>query len=362
MKRLIVETGTKVYPILIAADVLKHAQYFQEFVEGKKVVILTNKTVGSLYGNLLRETLKNAGAVVLSLIEIGDGEKYKNSQTLSFVYEQLFQARADRKTVLFALGGGVVGDIGGFASATYMRGIPYIQVPTTLLAQIDSSIGGKTGINHAAGKNMVGSFKHPLAVFSDIGVLSTLPKRELSAGIAEAIKSALIADALFFSWLESNVKSIFSLSNTHLSELIYRTCQIKKNIVEKDEFEETGLRGLLNFGHNVGHAVESMSNYESFLHGEAVAIGMCAESYFSNKLASLDQTSIVRIEKLIESFNLPQKMPDWTIDGYMSLLLMDKKNIDGKLCFTLLDSIGKADLKYIEQKDIRALLLAYLGH
>lgn len=361
MKRLIVETGTKVYPILIAADVLSNAEHFREFVSQKKVVILTNKNVHDLYGSILRQSLKSSGVSSLSVIEIGDGEKHKNIDTLSFVYEQLSQARADRQTILFAFGGGIVGDIGGFAAATYMRGIPYIQVPTTLLAQIDSSIGGKTGINHTAGKNMVGAFKHPLAVFSDIKVLASLPKRELSAGIAEAIKSALIADSSFFSWLEENVSPICSLSSTHLSELIYRTCKIKKNIVEQDEFEETGLRGLLNFGHNIGHAVESISNYESFLHGEAVAIGMCAEAYLSNRLGSLNKEDVSRIGKAIASFGLPRTLPDWSVDKYIALLKMDKKNINEKLCFTLLDSVGSARLRFVEESTIRSLLSEYIS-
>lgn len=361
MKKITVTTATTVYPIVISAGLLKNVDLFKEFVAKKKVVIITNAKINHLYGSLLRDTLNSSGTTSLSLIEIQDGEKYKNSETLSAVYEKLFEYRSDRKTVLLALGGGIVGDVTGFAAATYMRGIPYIQVPTTLLAQIDSSIGGKTGINHSAGKNMIGAFKHPIAVFSDVNVLNTLPKRELFAGLAEVIKSALIADQSFFAWLEENVDLISDLYPDCISELIYRTCRIKQNIVEQDEFEETGLRGLLNFGHNIGHAIESLSHYECFLHGEAVALGMCMEAYLSNKLGLLETNDLLRIECLIKKFHLLHKIPNWSVDDYIKLLLMDKKNVDGKLCFTILNGIGKANLTLLDIEQIKDFILEYFN-
>ena len=341
-RRLEVSLGERSYPIHIGAGLLDDAALFAPHVAGRTAAIVTNTTVGPLYGERLGATLERAGARRLSIV-LPDGEAYKNWETLDRVYEALLRAQADRRTVLVALGGGVVGDIAGFAAATYQRGVAHLQVPTTLLAQVDSSVGGKTAINHPLGKNMIGAFHQPVAVVADTQALATLPARELAAGLAEVVKYGAIHDIAFLDWIEANAARLLGRDAETLAHAIQRSCEIKAAIVAEDE-RESGARALLNFGHTFGHAIESAAGYGNWLHGEAVAAGMALAARFSVAQGRLSGKEAKRLVALIERLGLPAKPPSIPSAVWLDYMGRDKKNEAGRVTLVLLDRLGHASV------------------
>ena len=334
-----VELGDRAYPIHIGADLIGQTALFAPHIAGSSVTIVTNTTVDPLYGDALRQALAPLGKRV-STVVLPDGEAHKNWETLNLIFDALLGARADRKTTLIALGGGVIGDMTGFAAASYMRGVPFIQVPTTLLSQVDSSVGGKTGINHPLGKNMIGAFYQPQAVIADIGALRTLPPRELAAGIAEVIKTGAIADAGFFDWIEANVDALNHCEPLALAEAVKRSCEIKASVVAADE-REGGLRAILNFGHTFGHAIEAGLGYGEWLHGEAVGCGMVMAADLSVRLGHLDEDARKRLVHVIEAAHLPTRAPALGASRYVDLMRVDKKAEAGEIKFILLKRFGE---------------------
>nr|WP_179142702.1 3-dehydroquinate synthase [Paraburkholderia hospita] len=333
-----VELGERAYPIHIGADLIGKSELFAPHIRGASVTIVTNTTVNPLYGETLRKALAPLGKDVTTVV-LPDGEAHKNWETLNLIFDALLGARADRKTTLIALGGGVIGDMTGFAAACYMRGVPFIQVPTTLLSQVDSSVGGKTGINHPLGKNMIGAFYQPQAVIADIGALRTLPPRELAAGIAEVIKTGAIADATFFDWIEANIEALNHCEPQALAEAVKRSCEIKASVVAKDE-REGGLRAILNFGHTFGHAIEAGLGYGEWLHGEAVGCGMVMAADLSVRLGHLDEAARKRLVAVIEAAHLPTQAPTLGAARYVDLMRVDKKAEAGEIKFILLKRFG----------------------
>ena len=342
MQTLRVELGERGYAIHIGERLLSHAELILPQLELPRTAIVTNITVAALYLQQFAQSLRSAGVDVTSIV-LEDGERYKDWATLNRVYDALLDGRCDRKTTLIALGGGVVGDLAGFAAATYMRGIPFIQVPTTLLAQVGSSIGGKTGINHPLGKNMIGAFYQPRLVLADTAVLATLPPRELSAGMAEVIKHGLIRDGAFYAWLEQNMEKLLGGDQDALAHAVLRCCEIKAAVVAADE-RETGARALLNFGHTFGHAIESGLGFGKWLHGEAVAAGMAMAADLSCRLGLIGQADVRRIVALLKRAMLPTAPPDIAPQRLLQLMGADKKTEGGKLRFVLLDAIGAASI------------------
>jgi 3-dehydroquinate synthase len=332
--------GERAYAIHIGEHLLSRIELILSQLDLPKVAIVTNTTVAPLYLQQLAQALGARGVEVMNVV-LEDGERYKDWATLNRIYDALLEHRCDRKTTLIALGGGVVGDLAGFAAATYMRGIPFIQVPTTLLAQVDSSIGGKTGINHPLGKNMIGAFYQPRLVLADTGVLKTLPAREFSAGMAEVIKHGLVRDAAFFSWLEQNMEKLFAFDAQAIAHAVRRCCEIKAAVVAEDE-RETGVRALLNFGHTFGHAIESGLGYGNWLHGEAVAAGMVIAADLSHRLGLIAPADVERIVALLKRARLPAVPPAIAPGRMLELMGADKKAEGGKLRFVLLDAIGSA--------------------
>ncbi|MCC6473476.1 MAG: 3-dehydroquinate synthase [Burkholderiales bacterium] len=340
MQTLRVALGERAYPIHIGSRLIGEPGLILPHLPHKRVAIVTNEVVAPLYLERLREALRGAGVEVLDIV-LADGEEQKNWATLNSVFDALLAARCDRGTTLLALGGGVVGDLTGFAAATYQRGVPYIQVPTTLLAQVDSSVGGKTAINHPMGKNMIGAFYQPRAVVSDMDTLGTLPERELRAGLAEVIKHGLIRDAAFFDWLEANLQRLLAKDPEALAHAVLRSCQIKSGIVAGDEREE-GERMLLNFGHTFGHAIETGLGYGAWLHGEAVAAGMLFAADLSVSAGTLPKAEADRIGALLARAGLPSGAGGLTRDRMLELMSMDKKARERRIRFILLDRIGAA--------------------
>lgn len=340
MQTLTVALGERSYPIHIGAGLISRPDLILPHLKRKQVAIVTNTIVAPLYLAKLAEPLKQTGVEVIEVI-LPDGEAYKNSETLNLIYDALLKRRAERSTTLIALGGGVIGDLTGFAAATYQRGIPFIQVPTTLLSQVDSSVGGKTGINHSLGKNMIGAFYQPQLVLADTDTLKTLPPRELSAGIAEVIKYGLIRDADFFDWLETNMDKLMALDEAIVSYAIYRSCQNKAEVVAADE-RESGERALLNLGHTFGHAIETAMGYGNWLHGEAVAAGMVQAAQLSLRMGWLSQTELARILAILQKAHLPIEAPALGANQYLELMQSDKKVQDGKIRLVLQKGIGKA--------------------
>ena len=337
-RELSVELGERSYPIFIGEGLLG-TQDLSAFVSGAQVMIVTNETVAPLYLERAKACFpgKRVDTVVLP-----DGEKFKDWQTLNSIFDGLLEQRHTRKTTLVALGGGVVGDMAGFAAACYQRGVPFIQIPTTLLSQVDSSVGGKTGINHPLGKNMVGAFHQPQAVLIDTASLQTLPAREVSAGLAEVIKYGLIRDQGFLGWLEEHMDALVSLDPEALAEAIFRSCACKAEIVALDE-REGGLRAILNLGHTFGHAIETYAGYGNWLHGEAVGTGMLMAAELSALEGMISRDDCDRINRLILRAGLPDKPPvAMTADDFMGLMAVDKKNVDGLLRLVLLRSVGDA--------------------
>jgi len=304
---------------------------------------VTNRVVAPLYLDRLSTAVRAAGAQVIPIV-IDDGEDAKQWRTLDFVFDQLLAARCGRDSLVLALGGGVIGDLAGFAAATYQRGVQFLQVPTTLLAQVDSSVGGKTAVNHRRGKNMIGAFHQPLAVMSDIGTLDSLPERELAAGLAEVIKHGLILDAAFTEWLEQNVPALLRRDHAALSFAVRRSCELKARVVAADE-RETGLRAILNFGHTFAHAIEAAAGYGKWLHGEAVAAGMVMAAELSSRVGNLSSAEAIRVRELIKKAGLPVHGPAIPAEQLLEWMRVDKKVGAGRLRFVLLSRIGAAELR-----------------
>jgi 3-dehydroquinate synthase len=340
MQTLTVDLGDRSYPIHIGSGLLAQADLILPHLAQKRVMIVTNTTVAPLYLAQLTATLQ-AGGVTVAQVVLPDGEAYKNWETLNLIFDALLTDRAERKTTLIALGGGVIGDMTGFAAACYQRGMPFIQIPTTLLSQVDSSVGGKTGINHPLGKNMIGAFYQPKVVLADTDTLTTLPARELSAGLAEVIKYGLIWDAEFLAWLEANMDKLRALDPAAITHAIYRSCEIKAQVVGEDE-REGGIRAILNLGHTFGHAIETGMGYGNWLHGEAVAAGMVMAAQTSQRLGWISEADVARTRALIRAAGLPDVAPDLGVDTYMEYMGHDKKVEGGKMRFVLLKKLGEA--------------------
>ena len=343
MRSLTVDLDHRSYPIHIGTNLLERADLLLPVLAQKKAAIVTNTTVAPLYLDRLRNALEGKGIESIPVI-LPDGEQFKNWETLNLIYDALLGNRCERNTTIIALGGGVIGDISGFAAATYLRGVPFIQVPTTLLSQVDSSVGGKTAINHPLGKNMIGAFYQPRLVLADIDTLDTLPERELKAGIAEIIKYGLIRDLPFFEWLEENMEGLLGRNSEVLSYAISRSCENKALVVARDE-RESGERALLNLGHTFGHAIENAMGYGNWLHGEAVAAGTVLAAKLSLELGMLDAPDVERITRLFEHARLPTVAPDIGVERYLQLMELDKKVEGGKMRFIVLERIGQACVK-----------------
>lgn len=350
MEQIIVGLDERSYPINIGDGILNNLnRALDEVGFSEKVAVITNPTVGDLYCDKVVENLVASGRNV-SVIRLPDGEEYKTIETLESIYDVLIERKFDRYSGLVALGGGVVGDTVGFAAATYLRGIPFVQIPTTLLSQVDSSVGGKTGVNHPQGKNLIGAFYQPKHVHIDVSVLSTLEEREYASGLAEVIKYGIIWDRDFFSWLEGHQEALLNRSAEALIHAVMISCQIKANVVEKDE-KEQGVRALLNLGHTFGHAVETLAGYGVVKHGEAVSIGMVMAARISCKLGFCSIDDVDRIVDLLVNFKLPVEPPDFTVDDYLSVMQRDKKVKDGIVRVVLNHGIGAADLHHVENLD-----------
>jgi 3-dehydroquinate synthase len=358
MQTLNVALAKRSYPIQIGRGLLTDASLILPHLKRKHVAIVTNTTVAPLYLAQLSDTLQASGVQVIPII-LPDGEAYKNSDTLNSIYDALLQNRCERSTTLIALDGGVIGDLTGYAAATFLRGVPFIQIPTTLLSQVDSSVGGKTGINHPLGKNMIGAFYQPQLVLADIDTLQTLPPREFSAGVAEVIKYGLIRDAQFFDWLERHMVQLMQLDEAVLSEAIYRSCQNKADVVAKDEHEQ-GERALLNLGHTFGHAIENAMGYGVWLHGEAVAAGTMMAADLSQRMDWLSANDVVRIKNSFLAANLPLVPPKLGAAKYLDLMGLDKKVENGKIRLVLQQGIGRAVITSDYDADkLSACLSAY---
>lgn len=340
IQTLTVKLAERSYPIHIGVGLLTRADLILSHLKQKKVVVVSNTTVAPLYLDRLRSTLEKAGISVLPVI-LPDGERYKTWETLNLIFDSLLGAHCERSTTLIALGGGVIGDMGGFAAACYQRGMPFIQVPTTLLSLVDSSVGGKTAINHPLGKNMIGAFYQPKLVLADIATLDTLPDRELRAGLAEVIKYGLIRDPEFFVWLEGNMENLLAREREALAYAVYRSCENKAEVVAADE-RESGERALLNLGHTFGHAIETGLGYGEWLHGEAIAAGTLIAAELSRRLGWIDEAAVARIESLFLRAGLPVYGASLGASRYLELMRHDKKVQDGKLRLVLLEDIGKA--------------------
>ena len=351
MHELSVDLGDRSYPIFTGAELFSKPEYLLPYIHGQQVCVVTNETVAPLYLQQLKAVLGDKE--VLDVV-LPDGEQYKNLNTLNLIFDELLAARHNRTTTLIALGGGVTGDMTGFAAACYQRGVDFIQVPTTLLAMVDSSVGGKTGVNHALGKNMIGAFYQPNCVLADTDLLKTLPERELSAGIAEVIKYGLISDYDFFVWLEQNMDKLLAKDEAALAYAIDRSCQNKASVVARDE-REGGIRAILNFGHTFGHAIETAQGYGVWLHGEAVAAGMVMAADLSQRMGMISKDDLSRLVGMLRQAKLPVMAPDtMTSDDFIALMSVDKKVLDGRLRLVLLQSMGEA----MVTSDIdRALLL-----
>lgn len=357
MKTLYVELGERRYPIFIGSN-LNPQELLEPYIHGKQVMIVSNDTVAPLYLDRYKAALENLGKTVATCI-LPDGEKYKNIEHLNLIFDALLEAGFNRDCTVLALGGGVIGDMAGFASACFQRGVYFIQVPTTLLSQVDSSVGGKTGINHPLGKNMIGAFQQPQVVLADMSQLATLPDRELSAGLAEVIKYALLGDEEFLVWLEANMKGLIARDEQLLAEAVYRSCAHKARIVANDE-KEQGERALLNLGHTFGHAIESYLGYGEWLHGEAVATGMVMAADLSHRMGWISLEDLERTKKIISRAQLPIVCPKIPLDDFLAYMAHDKKVLNGQLRLVLLHQLGKAVIT--RDFDIELMQQAILAH
>lgn len=348
-----VALGERSYPVLIAPNAVAQVA---NYVQSGRLMIVTNTTIAPLYLDRVTALLNAAGKKVEQLI-LPDGEEFKTMESLALIFDALLENKCNRKTTLIALGGGVIGDLTGFAAASYMRGVPFVQIPTTLLSQVDSSVGGKTGINHPLGKNMIGAFYQPKAVVADINTLATLPARELSAGLAEVIKYGAIIDTEFFTWIEKNCQQLLNQNDAALAYAIARSCEIKAEVVRLDE-RETGLRAILNFGHTFAHAIESALGYGVWLHGEAVGCGMVMAADLSYRLGYISDSDKSRIRALVRAAGLPVQGPNLGLATWLERMQVDKKNEDGHIKFVLLKPMGHAVIETVPTKTLEATLLA----
>ena len=353
-----IDLADRSYDILIGENLIGEAPSYGHLPKATAALIVTNTTVSPLYEAALRKAL-SAHYKLIHSIQLPDGEAHKDWLTLNLIFDSLLSRACDRKTVLFALGGGVVGDMTGFAAASFMRGVPFVQVPTTLLAQVDSSVGGKTAINHPLGKNMIGAFYQPLRVVCDLNVLKTLPARELSAGLAEIIKYGPISDMAFFEWIDANINDLKACETQAMAHAVKRSCEIKAFVVGQDE-REAGLRAILNFGHTFGHAIEAGLGYGEWLHGEAVGCGMVMAANLSADMGLIDAAFVKRLTNLIERAGLPIKGPVLDVKDnaghYLALMLHDKKSVAGDIQFVLIEGPGKARVSAAPEAMVRAVI------
>ena len=353
-----IELTDRSYAISIGSQLLGNSLTYRDLPRSATALVVSNTTVAPLYAPQLVLALQPHYGRVLQ-VNLPDGEAHKDWPTLQLIFDALLENGCDRKTVLFALGGGVVGDMTGFAAASYMRGVPFVQVPTTLLAQVDSSVGGKTAINHPLGKNMIGAFYQPLHVVCDLDVLKTLPVRELSAGLAEVIKYGPIADMAFFDWIEANLDALLARDTAALAHAIRRSCEIKAWVVGQDE-RESGLRAILNFGHTFGHAIESGLGYGEWLHGEGVACGMVMAAHLSQRLGLIDKPFVERLTRLIRRAGLPIRGPVLSAANnagrYLELMRLDKKSEAGEIRFVVIDGPGRAAVRAAPDALVREII------
>jgi len=358
MRTLTVDLGDRAYPIFIGTDLIADQGLYRPHIHGSQVMIVSNETVAPLYLAAVETALAD---YTLARVILPDGEQFKTSEVLDRIYTALLQNRFDRRCTLIALGGGVVGDMTGYAAASYQRGVNFIQVPTTLLSQVDSSVGGKTGVNHPLGKNMIGAFHQPQCVIADISTLDTLPDRELSAGLAEVIKYGLIDDREFFDWLEHEMPAMVSRDPEALAYAIERSCADKAAVVAADE-RESGRRALLNLGHTFGHAIETAMGYGNWLHGEAVGAGICMAANMSARLGWLDDEQVQRITRLVAAAGLPVRPPpEMTAERFMEVMAVDKKVIDGQLRLVLMRDIGESVISTDFDPEALKRTLAHAG-
>jgi 3-dehydroquinate synthase len=356
-ERIRVDAGSRGYDIVAGWGLLRRPAAYEALPPGEVAVIVSNTTVAPLYAEGLADALRGRFRAV-SLVILDDGEAFKTWPAVERIVDALLAAGADRHAVLFALGGGVVGDLAGFAAACYMRGIDYVQVPTTLLAQVDSSVGGKTAINHPQGKNLVGAFHQPRLVIADLETLASLPQRELVAGLAEVIKYGVAADAAFFDWIEAHLEALLRRDPPSLGYAIRRSCELKAEIVRQDE-KESGIRAILNFGHTFGHAIETATGFGRWLHGEAVGCGMVLATDLSMRLGSIPDETLRRVQALIERSGLPVRLPQRPAGEYAALMLHDKKAEGGAPRFVLLDTLGRARVAPVDERLVVDVLVAH---
>lgn len=345
-----VKAPSHTYPIYIGASLAEMLYQYAAQHISTQCMVVTNETVAPLYLSLLTEVLTAQGKNVAQIV-LPDGEVYKNNKTLQQIYNGLLSARMERQSTLIALGGGVIGDMAGFAAATYQRGMPFVQIPTTMLSQVDSSVGGKTGINHLLGKNMIGAFYQPQAVFAAQDVLRTLPSREFSAGMAEVIKYALLGDADFLSWLETHMDELMAQQPAALSQAVAHCCAMKADIVAEDE-REAGVRALLNLGHTFGHAIETETGYGTWLHGEAVAAGMVAACHLSEQLGMISAAETERVRSLLRRAQLPDAPPVFAFERWLAHMRHDKKVESGSMRFIVLAGLGKAVIRACDDESL----------
>jgi len=351
-----VELGERSYPISIGRGLLDDAALLGRHIDGGKAAIVTNTTVAPLYLGKVAGALRAGGHDVVEIV-LPDGEEHKHWASLNLVFDALLANKCDRKTTVVALGGGVIGDLAGFAASSYMRGVPFVQVPTTLLSQVDSSVGGKTGINHPLGKNMIGAFYQPRAVIADTATLDSLPPRELAAGLAEVIKHGAILDAAYFDWIEANIGKLVAREPEAMAYAIARSCEIKAEVVRKDE-REGGLRAVLNFGHTFGHAIEAGLGFGTWLHGEAVGCGMVMAADLSARLGLVGAATVERVRALVAAAGLPVAAPDLGLERWIELMAVDKKNEGGEIKFILLKPLGSPAITTVPPEILKETLAA----
>ena len=361
MRKVRVALGEESYDIVIGYGL---EQELRAFVQGagfsRQAMLVTDSNVGPLYGENVRVILE-AGGLSVTVVTIPAGESSKSLAVAEKLYTRAIELGLDRKSPIFALGGGVVGDLAGFIAATYMRGVPFVQLPTSLLAQVDSSVGGKVAVNHALGKNLIGAFYQPKAVFMDLSMMKTLPKREIYTGLGEIIKYGIIYDAAFFAYLEQHVQDVLSLEQEAAVHMIARSCEIKAAVVSQDE-KESGLRRILNFGHTMAHAIEKETGYLRYNHGEAVAIGMVGAADISARLGMIEEADVARVTALIERLHLPTVAEGCTVDAMYQDIFHDKKTINGKVNWVLMEGIGKVTCRNDVPEDVvRAAMAARIG-
>ena len=358
LHRVRIDLAERGYDILIGNGIFRNPHTYDGLPTGAAAMIVTNETIAPLFAERLTAALSSIFRSV-GLVVLPDGEAHKDWPTLNLIFDALLSSNCDRKTVLFALGGGVVGDMTGFAAACYMRGVPYVQVPTTLLAQVDSSVGGKTAINHPRGKNMVGAFNQPLRVVADLDTLATLPQRELVAGLAEVIKYGPIADSAFLDWIEANLEALKARDRAALAHAVKRSCEIKASVVAMDE-RENDMRAILNFGHTFGHAIETGAGYGKWLHGEAIGCGMVMAADLSARMGLIEAGYAARICRIIERAGLPVVAPRLGTQRYLELMRQDKKAVAGETRFVVIESPGRAGLRKAPDSLVALVLEAHL--